>query len=332
MVSRFRSSQLVWGWGLLAFLFLGSSMPLLGSRQGLVLYAERVLPNVSGAVALRSRGESLYVLSRTDHSVLVFDRQLELVRRLGRIGQKPGELYNPTDFDLAPDGTVWIAERGNNRVSSFTIEGQYLKSFPSEAPLSVAALRNGTIAVVELFSKPLVKVFQTDGKLVREFTGFVPVEGASERQTDYFNRARIHELPDGDIALAYRYLIPPRLDLFGAAGALKKTLHPPLPPDSTLANEARARLLEHIRDGSYGGRHVLTDVAVQPGTGHLWIAPGTAGVTRFDPGTGSYQHVKLLGKDGVAYGVQAIHFVSRNTFYAIAGRFVLRVDVPASQR
>ena len=156
----------------------------------------------------------------------VFDRQLELVRRLGRIGQKPGELYNPTDFDLAPDGTVWIAERGNNRVSSFTIEGQYLKSFPTEAPVSVAALRDGTIAVVELFSKPLVKVFQTDGSLVREFTGFVPVEGASERQTDYFNRARIQELPDGDIALAYRYLIPPRLDLFGAAGALKKTLQP----------------------------------------------------------------------------------------------------------
>ncbi len=59
------------------------------------------------------------------HRVLVFDAAGGELPGFGVPGTGPGELLNPTDVAVHPDGTIWVADTGNNRISFFTPDGQY---------------------------------------------------------------------------------------------------------------------------------------------------------------------------------------------------------------
>jgi hypothetical protein len=283
------------------------------------------VPQVTGAVRLRVHDGMLYVLSRTDHSVLEFDNKLSLRRRIGRIGNGQGELYQPSDFDIDHHGTVWVADKGNDRVVAFTATtGEYLRAFKSSRPIKVMALRDGHVAVTEMFGKPLVRIHKPEGDPVGEIVHAVPVPGATERQTDYFNRATFAELSTGDVVAAYTYLLPPRVDVFRRDASLRATLNPPTEPLARLMLEAQARQREEIASGGFGGRHVLSDIAIQPDTGDIWLAPGTVGLVRYNPKDRHYSQVRVIDAEGTEYGFQDIEFLTKNEFFGVSGRLCLK--------
>jgi len=47
----------------------------------------------------------------------------------GKRGDGPGELYKPIFLAFGPDGTVFVADSGNDRVQYFTRAGSFLGSF-----------------------------------------------------------------------------------------------------------------------------------------------------------------------------------------------------------
>ncbi len=68
-------------------------------------------------VAITGDGSVLVTNTRSG-SISVF-RDDKLERTIGRQGARDGEFFHPHDIDVAPDGTVYVVDSGNNRVQVF---------------------------------------------------------------------------------------------------------------------------------------------------------------------------------------------------------------------
>ncbi len=76
--------------------------------------------------ACATRGEELLVLDSKHGMVKVFGSDFEYKYGFGSAGIGEGELNVPQGMDLHPDGTVWVADTGNNRIQAFTADGKLM--------------------------------------------------------------------------------------------------------------------------------------------------------------------------------------------------------------
>jgi hypothetical protein len=80
-----------------------------------------------------------------DQRVKAFSHEGNLLWAVGRAGAGPREFRNPTDLQRAPDGTIWITDPSNQRLSIIGDEGEFAKlvRIPASvrrcAPISNAA-------------------------------------------------------------------------------------------------------------------------------------------------------------------------------------------------
>ncbi|MBS4024582.1 MAG: hypothetical protein KGZ96_02785 [Clostridia bacterium] len=65
------------------------------------------------------QGNRIYVADVFGHQVVELNEDLELRHILGRLGQQEGELKFPNGVAVDAMGNVYVAERGNNRMSVF---------------------------------------------------------------------------------------------------------------------------------------------------------------------------------------------------------------------
>src|SRR5262245_33162524 len=283
---RFKDHRRLCTTWLIAFPWLGLCVnttaqgTAVASQKATTRITIQVLPRhlCPGPRAVRSVAGEFYVLSGSDHTVLMYDGNWELKRRIGRIGNGPGELLRPSSVDVAPDGTLWVADEGNNRVSRFSKDGSHLSSFASVRPQHVRYFSDGTVAVVEAFAEPLVKFYTVSGELVGTLTGLIPVAGASPKQTPYLNRSAILELQEGIAALAFRYLVPARVRTVRRDGSIVDEIVLPEGPIKALLTEAADRQKVIVEGERYGGRHVLNDIELSPSQEELGIVPGPPGL------------------------------------------------------
>ncbi|HEX6127898.1 MAG TPA: PQQ-binding-like beta-propeller repeat protein [Candidatus Limnocylindria bacterium] len=120
--------------------------------------------------------------------VLVYDATGKLIREFGEPGSDEGQLdfirddndlgNSIGDVDIAPDGTVWIANPDNFRVDQFTPDGEYLQSIGSFGsgdgqfidPIGVAISADGKIYVVD-DERDVIQRFSADGAFELAFAG-----------------------------------------------------------------------------------------------------------------------------------------------------------------
>jgi DNA-binding beta-propeller fold protein YncE len=109
-----------------------------------------------GSVIVATQPDSLF------DQVIVFDYKTggEL-RRFGVYGGQMGQLRGSQSISITPDGRhVVVAETDNNRVSVFTIEGEFVKCMGNKdvlsAPVDVCVTDSGEIAVVSKGRKAVV--------------------------------------------------------------------------------------------------------------------------------------------------------------------------------
>ncbi|GBC81884.1 hypothetical protein HRbin10_00999 [bacterium HR10] len=132
-----------------------------------LLTATRVFPEVNGASVIKiDKSGNYLVLNPKDHSIVVYDHRLKFIRRIGRIGNGPGEFYDPVDFAVDNQGRLYIADSGNNRIQILRSDGTYLRHFRFPAPISVAALRTGEILIVGANDDQLVHVYSPGGEFL----------------------------------------------------------------------------------------------------------------------------------------------------------------------
>lgn len=227
-----------------------------------------------------------YVLASPSPGLAVYDSAGKQVLTLGsstapvRKAGRPAIIFGE-DCDVAADGTIYVADRGANLVQVFAADGTLLRSIPVNAPISVAAMPEGEVAVATLRQPHLVMVFDKNGRDVREFGD--PEEIAERPELNrYLNIGQL--ATDGQGHLYYAFAYTPEAtvreyDRFGYAGqefeykaidALQKAL------------AVRREIERQERRGDEPSfKRVLTAVGVDRANGEVWVALHST-LLRFD--------------------------------------------------
>jgi len=221
----------------------------------------------------------VYLMVSPQPGVLVFAANGKLMMQLGAgqsatAGTKtvPATITFGEDCDVDAEGRIYVADRGANSVLIFSNEGTLLRTIPVTAPVSLAALPEGEVAVSTLRDAHLITVYDKNGRDVREF-------GDSEAISDrddlnrYLSTGLLATDAQGRLFFAFPYMPEPTVrqyDRFGFAGhEIQYTGIDAL----QVAQAARKEILrqEKRHEPPYFKRN-LTAVTVDRSNGEVWIA------------------------------------------------------------
>ena len=185
------------------------------------------------------------------------------------------------DCDVDADGTLYVADRAGNSIQVYSKDGKHLRSIPVTAPVAVAALPEGEVAVGTMQRENLVTVFDKNGRLVREF-------GHPETLTERGDLNRFLNLGElvtdalGHLYYGFKFFPEPlvrQFDRFGYAGEdVRYTALDAMPE----ASAARREIERQERRGDTPRfKQVMTAMAVEKQSGEVWIAVGNM-LLRFD--------------------------------------------------
>ncbi len=142
------------------------------------LGSQEIFKRPSG-VAVSPDGSRIYVIDtggvdNQDHHMYILDAQSgELLHTIGGRGNKEGDFNLPLQVATAPDGRVYVVDKGNFRVKVFDADGNYLRSFGSIgrfpgqffSPKGIAIDAQGKVYVVDTaFGN--VQIFDSEGQLL----------------------------------------------------------------------------------------------------------------------------------------------------------------------
>jgi DNA-binding beta-propeller fold protein YncE len=120
--------------------------------------------------------ERVYVATQVTPQVYVYDLDGNLLSSWGTPGREEGQLTTPSAIAVAPDGTLWIADKTISRIQHFDPDGNYLGSIGERggAPgqvnmvLGLAIDKDDNIYVAEL-GNGRVQILRPDGTSVMTF-------------------------------------------------------------------------------------------------------------------------------------------------------------------
>jgi len=185
------------------------------------------------------------------------------------------------DCDVDAEGTIYVADRASNTVQVYSKEAKHLRTIAVNAPLAVAALPEGEVAVATMRQPLLVSVFDKNGRLVREF-------GDTESLTDRKDLNRFLNIGDlatdthGHLYYGFQYFPEPtvrQFDRFGYSGGDLRY------SSLDVVQEAAAVRREIEKQERRGDpphfKQVMTAMGVDKQTGEVFVAMGSA-LLRFD--------------------------------------------------
>ncbi|MFC1556128.1 hypothetical protein ACFL67_03505, partial [candidate division KSB1 bacterium] len=93
----------------------------------------------------------------------------QLIRKIGRTGQGPGDLLGPRLMALGKDGELYVQEYNNQRISVFSSEGSYLKSFraPIQFHSGFSVTDNNMILCNAPRTGHYITVYNGDGEVLK---------------------------------------------------------------------------------------------------------------------------------------------------------------------
>jgi hypothetical protein len=232
---------------------------------------QRIFPSVGPGLRAVKRGADgrLYILASPSPGLLVFDAQGKQVLSINEVGvvssgassQGRALITFGEDCDAAADGKIYVADRGANAIEVFLPEGTPLRSIPVKAPVAVAALPDGEVAVATLREPHLVIVFDKNGRDVREFGDPEPL-AEREELNRYLNIGQLATDAEGHLYYAFAYLPEPTVrqyDRLGYGGQdIQYTALEAMPAES--------------RGKQPSFKRILTAVGVDRANGEVWMA------------------------------------------------------------
>lgn len=213
---------------------------------------------------------------------------------------KDAKLIFPVDFDVDAGGRVLIADRGADAIKIYDSAGVLLSLIPVQAPVSVAALPGGEIAVTNLRSEKLVTVYglraspiggASQWKVAREFGDPADITSDAEARelNRYVNIGRLAGDAEGNLYYTFFYLPEPTVRKYDRWGFLISEVALTTPEFQSSAQSAR-RAIERLRQarltiGSTSSGPILRQsvnaLGVDPASQDLWVALGTL-ILHFD--------------------------------------------------
>jgi hypothetical protein len=242
---------------------------------------QRIFPGVGPGLRTVKRGADgrLYILASPSPGLLVFDAQGKQVLSISEMGaahsgssQARPLITFGEDCDGAADGKIYVADRGANLIQVFTSDGSPLRSIPVKAPVAVAALPEGEVAVGTLREPNLVIVFDKNGRDVREFG---EPEAITERAelNRYLNIGEIATDGQGHVYYGFTYLPEPTVRQFDRLGYARQDIQYTALDAFATAQAARKEIERQESKGKEPSfKRVLTAVGVDRANGEVWIA------------------------------------------------------------
>lgn len=265
----------------------------------------RLYPEIGSGLRAVHRGNDgrLYVLASPAPGLVVFNAQdhqtLTIVPTPADTKTAHPTFTFAIDFDVDAEGKIYVADRGANAIQVFGPDGTLLRSIPVPAPVGVAALGQGEVAVATLREPHLVEVFDKNGRDVREFGEF---EQLTDRQdlNRFLNIGQVASDPLGHLFYAFEYTPEPTVRQFDRNGysAGPDILYTAVEaaPKAQAARREIDRQEKHQKNPIF--KRVLTAVGVDRTTGEVWMAVGNT-LLYFDKGGNRRASYQLYTPDGV---------------------------------
>ncbi len=241
---------------------------------------QRVFPGVGPVRAVKRGADGrLYVLASPSPGLVVFDAQGKQVLSIGELAVASSAVSAgralitfAEDCDADADGKIYVADRGANLIQVFTSDGAPLRSIPVKAPVAIAALPEGEVAVATLREPHLVIVFDKNGRDVREFGDPEPIAERAELNR-YLNVGRLASDAEGHLYYAFAYLPEPTVRQYDRLGYGGQDIQYTALEAMPTAQAARKEIERQERRGDQPAlKRILTAVAVDRATGEVWIA------------------------------------------------------------
>jgi hypothetical protein len=249
--------------------------------EGELTAKKRFLSDIGPGLRAVRRGTDgrTYVLAWPSPGLVVFDTQGKQVLSIGATLAEGQAARAPIQFgedcDVDADRRIYVADRGANAIQVFSGDGALLRSIPVAAPLSVAALGEGEVAVATLREPHLVIVFDKNGREVREF-------GDPEQITDrqdlnrFLNIGQLATDAQAHLYYAFAYTPEPTVrqyDRHGyGLGPDIQYLALEAAPEAQAVRREIQRQEQHQKTPTF--RRVLTAVGVDRASGEVWMAVG----------------------------------------------------------
>ena len=249
--------------------------------EGDLTARQRVFPGVGPGLRSVKRGADgrLYILASPSPGLLVFDARGKQVLAIGELpgadaGAKTGRalITFGEDCDGADDGKIYVADRGANLLQVFSGEGTLLRSIAVKAPISVAALPEGEVAVGTLREPHLVIVFDKNGRDVREFGDPEPL-AEREELNRYLNIGQLATDAEGHLYYAFAYVPEPTVRQYDRLGYAGQDIQYTALEAMPAAQSARKEIERQESKGKQPSfKRIITAVGVDRVNGEVWIA------------------------------------------------------------
>jgi predicted DNA-binding WGR domain protein len=250
-------------------------------EEGELIARQRVFPGVGPGLRTVKRGADgrLYILASPSPGLLVFDAQGKQALSINEVGLAPsgtGQGHNLITFgedcDGAADGKIYLADRGANLIQVFAADGKLLRSIPVKAPVAIAALPEGEVAVATLREPHLVIVFDKNGRDVREFGDPEPLAERPELNR-YLNIGQLATDAQGHLYYAFAYLPEPTVRQYDRLGYAGQDIQYTAVEAFATAQAARKEIERQERRGDQPSfKRILTAVGVDRENGEVWLA------------------------------------------------------------
>ena len=126
--------------------------------------------NRPASAAISSSGDIFIADGYGNARVHKYSPEGKLLKSWGKPGTGPSEFNLPHGIWIDKDDHVWVADRENNRIQIFTVEGKYLKQLTDFVrPGTVYIDNEDTVYVPEVFGR--MSVLDLDGRLLARWGG-----------------------------------------------------------------------------------------------------------------------------------------------------------------
>jgi hypothetical protein len=247
--------------------------------EGELTAKRRLFPDIGVGLRAVKRGTSDRICVLSSQGLIVFDSKEHKILTIGSQAPTPvvSKLALPSatfaeDFDVDASGQIYVADRAANLIAVYSADGNRLRSFPVNAPLSIAALPAGEVAVSTLQDPHLILVFDKNGREVRDFGELEEISSRADLNR-YLNSGYLAADPRGNLYYAFIFAPEPTVHEYDRNGYAVQTIQFTEIEAFSAAQAARKEIERQERRGKQPAfKPILTAVAVVPATGEVWIA------------------------------------------------------------
>jgi len=131
--------------------------------------------------------------------------KLASIKQFGSQGSGDGQLSGQRGVAVAKDGSIYVADQGNNRIEKFDANGKFLLKWGSkgsedgqfDTPSGVAIDQAGNVWVTDLWNHR-VEEFDPNGKFLRKFGSYANAQGQAQ-PGQFFGPRYLAISPSGDV-------------------------------------------------------------------------------------------------------------------------------------